>query len=609
MELFLKRTGIYLIALLLALSFFKVNGFFSNKKSEIIKSDGLGYYSYLPALFIYGDYSQEFVKNKISKHYKNSGIPEYMQMIDNKPVDKYFFGTAVLMYPFFMTAHLLSFYFNQPADGYSILYQYFIGLSAVFYIFMGIYFCDKLLRLYGANTYKSIFICALLVFGTNIFFYAVVESTMSHAFSFAMIAAFLFYSKKIFESEKPKYLIPAFLTLALVILIRPFNLMIILALPFLAGSLQKLQIGFRLLIRNYILTLTGSILAFLVISLQFIMWYKQCGHFIVYSYTYERFYFNKPNILNVLFSYQKGFFIYTPLFFLSLFGFIYLYRKNRFSATSLFLLLLFLVYVMSCWHQWFYGASFGFRPLIDYFPLFALLLLFAIDLFRQKYFRKIFFILCLFTIYINQVQAYQYRRFIFHWYYMSEYKYWRVFLKTDGKWNGYVWDNPEPGDLTGKTVKSIFSDFENQDKQWNGAALYNAGEKAHSGKMVSNLDENNLFSNTLILTGQNEILNCQKPAVIVTGYIRDMNRLPSYKLQLIVSYEKKDGATYFYKPRLVDNFVSRKNGWKRFEIAIIPEKLNADLDLIKVYFWNAEKESFLIDDVTINFIDQKGKEE
>ena len=113
MELFLKRTGIYLIAILLALSFFKVNGFFSNKKSEIIKSDGLGYYSYLPALFIYGDYSQEFVKNKFSSYYVYNGMPDYMELIDNKLVDKYFLGTAVLMSPFFMTAHLLSSYSGQ----------------------------------------------------------------------------------------------------------------------------------------------------------------------------------------------------------------------------------------------------------------------------------------------------------------------------------------------------------------------------------------------------------------------------------------------------------------------------------------------------------------
>ena len=92
--------------------------------------------------------------------------------------------------------------------------------------------------------------------------------------------------------------------------------------------------------------------------------------------------------------------------------------------------------------------------------------------------------------------------------------------------------------------------------------------------------------------------------MIITGYIQDNNRLPSYKLQLIVNYENADGATYFYKPRLVDNFVSRNNGWKRFEIAMINDKLNSKSDVIKVYFWNAEKESFLIDDVTINFIEQ-----
>ena len=607
MEFFLRRAGIFLIAILLAAFFFKVNGFFSNKKSEIIKSDGLGYYSYLPAIFIYGDFTQNFVKAKVLKYYKGSVVPEYMQVIDNKPVDKYFFGTAVLMYPFFMTAHWLSFYFHQPSDGYSILYQYFIGLSAVFYIFLGIFFCDKLLRLYGANTFQSMLICALLVFGTNIFFYAVVEPTMSHAFSFAMISAFLLFSKKIIEHEDPNYIIPVFLSLALVILIRPFNIMIILALPFLAGSLNKLLQAFRFIIQHFILTLSGAMLAFFILTLQCIIWYKQCGKFLVYSYTYERFYFDRPNILNVLISYQKGFFIYTPLFFLSLIGFVYLFRKNRFAAVTLFILLLFLVYVMSCWHQWFYGASFGFRPLIDYFALFALLLLFSLKFFRRKIAKIIFIIFCLCTLLINQIQAYQYRKFILHWYYMSEYKFWRVFLRTNEQWNGYVWDNPEPADLIGKVVKTFGTDFENPEKYWNGAAQLNVGEKAHSGKMVNCLDSNTTFSNTLILTSQKEIFACQKPALIVTGYIHDNNRFPSYNLQLIVSYDKNDGGNYFYKPRLVDNFVSRKNGWKRFEIAMILDRLNSESDGIKIYFWNSEKKSFFIDDVNISFMEQKGE--
>ena len=143
MESLLRRTGTLLIAIILAACFFKVNGFFNNKKSEIIKSDGLGYYSYLPALFIYSDYTQEFVKGKVEEYYKNFSMQEYMLVIDERPVDKYFFGTAVLMYPFFMTAHWLSYYFHQQTDGYSILYQYLIGFAAVFYIFLGIFFVDN----------------------------------------------------------------------------------------------------------------------------------------------------------------------------------------------------------------------------------------------------------------------------------------------------------------------------------------------------------------------------------------------------------------------------------------------------------------------------------
>ena len=113
-EKILRYAGVFLITIYLATCFFKVNGFFSNKKSEIIKSDGLGYYSYLPSLFIYGNFTQDYLKKNFADHYLGTGIPEYVQMIDGKPVDKYFFGTAVLMYPFFMTAHLLSLFFHQP---------------------------------------------------------------------------------------------------------------------------------------------------------------------------------------------------------------------------------------------------------------------------------------------------------------------------------------------------------------------------------------------------------------------------------------------------------------------------------------------------------------
>ena len=505
MESHLNRFGSFLIVIILSICFFSIHGFFSNMKSGIINGDGLGYYSYLPSIFIYDDPKQEFIQEKYSEHYNNPEAPVYMQVIDNKSVNKYFLGTAFLMSPFFLIAHLLSQLLNQPADGFTILYQYIIGLSSIFYIFIGLYFLGRLLRLYHANTLQILFIKILVVFGTNLFIMGTTEVTMSHAFSFSMIAGFLFYSKSIFEFNKAKHIIPLFLTLALIILIRPLNFMIVLALPFLAGNIQKLTRGFRFILRHYFLTLAGVLFAFIIISLQFLVWYKQTGHFIVYSYSTERFYFDKPNIIKALFSYHRGFFIYTPTFFLSLIGFIYLFRKNKFSAISLFTFLFFIVYVISSWHNWYYGGGFGYRPLIDYYALLSLLLLFSLNLFKQRKGKIIFIVLCTFTLLLNQVQAYQYRNSILHWNGMTRNKYWQVFLRTDVRWKFYIWDNPDQSEIHGRTVSTYFTDFEKSQNGWHGKSVLNIANKAHSGNFVAILDNKTEYSNTLIITDNSDL--------------------------------------------------------------------------------------------------------
>lgn len=599
-EKVLRYAGVFLITIYLATCFFKVNGFFNNKKSEIIRSDGLGYYSYLPSLFIYGDFTQDYLKKNFYEHYLGTGIPEYVQMIDGKPVDKYFFGTAVLMFPFFMTAHLLSLFFHQPADGYSFLYQYFMGLSAIFYVLIGIFFCDKLLRRYQATTFQSLFICFMIIFATNIYYYTVVEPAMSHVYSFAAIAAFLYFSKSIFETRETKYILPAFIALGFVIIIRPFNGLIVLALPFLAGSFDNLRSGIRLLLKHYFLTATGCLLTFIIISFQLLIWYKQTGHFIVYSYTTERFYFDKPNILNVLISYRKGLFIYTPLCFLGLFGFIQMFRQNKFAAISLFLFLFVLIYIMSCWHQWFYGGSFGFRPMIDFFSLFTVLLLFSMNLFK-KFLLKITFVLtCFFMLYVNQVQGYQYRTFILHWDKMSKYKYWKVFLKTEEKWMGYVWSNPEPVEVGGTPVLTYTNDFENPSASWDGRSIIQVGKEAHSGTTVTALSDTSTYSNTLFINKNSKELIAGPKAVTAFGYIKAQNDSVFDEIYFTITYNNINGETYYYRDRPIDNYTENKNGWRKFEIGAYLDKLRSDSDVVKIYFWNPKNRKVWIDDVSIN---------
>ncbi len=605
-ERFFNRTGVYLILGILLTCFFYSNGFFSNKKSGIIRSDGMGYYSYLPAIFIYNDYTQSFIHKKVPLYYEGTGVPEYMETINGQLVDKYFVGTAVMMYPFFITAHWLNIYFHKPADGYSILYQYFIGLAAVFYAFLGIFFCYRLLKLYGGGTYQSLFICLLIVFATNLYYYVVNEPSMSHVFSFAAITSFLFYCKGVFEKKEKTFIVPALISLGILILIRPINLLIIFSLPFLAGSLRQLREGVVFVLRNYLLLISGSIIAFLIVSIQFLIWYKQTGNFIVYSYSNERFYFDRPNFINVLFSYRKGLFIYTPLCLISFAGLFVLFRKNRFGAISFLLFFILLIYIISCWHQWYYGSSYGFRPMIEYYSLFAILLLLALQHLRKKWVKILFILLCVAAIPVNQIQAYQYKYFILHWDRMDQFKYWKTFLKTGYKWYGYVWDNPEPIDIFGVLMSTFKNDFETDKKGWQDGKIFDAGQNALSGKNVNQLDSIELFSRTLITTGkESKLTECKKPAVIVYGHIKSENFNRNDSLFFVVSHQHADGQIYFYKTRIVDSFYKGKNGWYWLEIAMKIDNVGGESDVTKMYFWNPEKKRYWLDDITIKIFEQK----
>lgn len=415
-----------------------------------------------------------------------------------------------------------------------------------------------------------------------------------------MISAFLYFSKSFFSTKKSGFILPAFIALGFIIIIRPFNALIVLSFPFLAGSFENLKSGVLLLLKNRILTLTGTLLTFLIVSLQLLIWYKQSGHFIVYSYTTERFYFDKPNILNVLISYRKGLFIYTPLCFLGLFGFIQMFRQNRFAAISLFLFLFMLVYIMGCWHQWFYGASFGFRPMIDFFSLFTILLLFSMQLFKKIFFKTIFIATCFFLLYVNQVQGYQYRTFILHWDKMSKYKYWKVFLKTDEKWMGYVWANPEPTEIGGVPILTFANDFEKPSDNWDGRSILQVGKEAHSGTTVTAISDTSAYSNTLFLNKNKRELASGPVSVTGFGYIKSSDDSVYDEMKFTITFNNINGETYFYLDRPIDNYTENKNGWRKFEIGAYLDKLRSDSDVVKIYFWNPKNRKAWIDDVSIN---------
>lgn len=401
-------------------------------KTGILEADAKGYYAYLPAVFIYHDLNFGFYDSIENKTYFNRNLTyEYLRQHNGSTINKYYTGTAVCLLPFFLAGHAITIFSEQPSDGYSYYYTLMVHLGALFYLMLGIFGLRKLLRTYKFDEKTIALVLLAIVFGTNLFFYTVTEFAMSHVYSFAAITWFSVTVRNYFSVHGNKYLLYSALLLGIITLIRPINILILLAIPFLAGSSETLISGAKSLSAKKWLLVSAAFSFLMVVSIQLLIYKISTGSFILYSYKEEGFNFLNPQIGKFLFSYRKGMFVYTPLLLVSLTGCYFIYRSGRFQFFTLLGFLLTLVYIFSSWHMWFYGGSFSQRVMIEFYAFFAIMLAASIQGIKNGRLRSIFISLMLFLVIICQVQTYQYRRMQIHWSDMNKEKYWEVFLRID----------------------------------------------------------------------------------------------------------------------------------------------------------------------------------
>jgi hypothetical protein len=398
----------------------------------MIQSDGKGYYAWLPAIFIYHDLNFEFYeKTEIQNSYDKNRVSDYRVNHNGQTLDKFTAGTGLCILPFFLAAHFLTVIFGYPADGYSQLYAIFVNIAALFYLFTGLHFLKKLLRLYNFKEGIISLILIAIVFGTNLFYYVIGEPSMSHIYSFAVVSIFLYYIKFYFMAPGRRPMLISALSLGIILLIRPVNALILAAVPFLAGTRKNPKSGLMFQLRNPDNAIISCILLLFVLVIQPVLFKIQSGEFLVYTYPGEGFNFLHPHILKVLFSYKKGLFLYTPMLLISLIGFIALFRKNRFEASSLLIFLGLITYVFSSWWNWWYGGSFSSRVYVEYLPFFAILLAYSVTLIPKGKLRITYVSIVLLLIMVCQIQTLQYRYLQIHWEEMTKEKYWDNFLRID----------------------------------------------------------------------------------------------------------------------------------------------------------------------------------
>jgi hypothetical protein len=393
---------------------------------KIIDQDVVMYYEYLPAIFIYHDLSFKFPSRP-----GFSGTVWCIPTPIGKGVPKMTMGTALLYLPFFGIAHIYTKLSGGLADGYSINYHIALIWAGVFYFIIGILLLRKILSQFFTDGIVSLVLIALSL-GTNLFNYASWEGAMSHVYSFFVFALALWAFLKWLKTPTFWITFILGLTFGLIVLIRPSNATFILFLGlyfFFRKVSSKENLQFIADLKWKLLVL--PIAAFLVVLPQLLYWKEYTGQYIFFSYLGERFFFNNPHIIDGLFSYNKGWFVYTPLMWLAVAGLFVMRGKYKEWLWPSIITMSLSIYIIFSWWCWWYGGGFSTRPLVEYYVIMSLPLgAFFTYIYQKKMIYKVTTtVVLVFLLWLNLYQSRQYRSSLLHYDSMSKQVYWAIWDK------------------------------------------------------------------------------------------------------------------------------------------------------------------------------------
>ncbi len=384
-------------------------------EGRVIEWDVISYYSYLPATFIYGDVTLGFLDDKDFMYYTKFWP---VQLENGNRLILTTMGLSILYSPFFLMAHWIAPLVGNTQDGFNPTYQLFLMLSSLFWVMMGLWVLRRILLRYFTPAATAITL-VLIGLGTNLFFYTVHEGPMSHGYNFAFITFFLSLVIRWYEAPTYRKSLLLGLVYGMIVLIRPSNILVGMLLAVWGiSTLEDLKRRPRFLFQHY-----GHILVMLFMFLipwipQMIYWRAVTGHFIFNSYSSSgsNFYFDSPHIFHLLFSFRKGWYLYTPVMLVATFGLFFLGRKCSAARWSVTFYLLFQIYLLASWWSWWNGGSFGLRSFVDLYGVMALPLAAIVEVSMER--RKVLAwttgAFLLFLLFVNQVQTMQYQKGFIH---------------------------------------------------------------------------------------------------------------------------------------------------------------------------------------------------
>lgn len=337
--------------------------------------DSFGYQLYLPAAMIHHDPLLKdlgWVDQTRKDHDASGTLYQISTLDDGAHVDKYPMGLAVLWSPWFVAGHWMAGITGQPQDGYSPPYDLAVRIGVWVYLLLGLLALRSVLRS-RFSEWVVVFTLLLLFAATNLIDQATVGIAMPHITLFCLYAGILWATLRWTAERRMGRAVVLAVLMGLAMLVRPSEGVCVL-LPFLwrgEGELSK-PFARAWKLRRQWLPIIGVM--FLIGLPQFIYWKAATGHWFLDTYNNagEGFDFLSPHTWPFLFSFRKGWYIYTPLMLVTTAGIWLLRRHWREAYKPVLVFFLLNLFVLSSWTNWWYADSFGSRAMVGSYAVMAL---------------------------------------------------------------------------------------------------------------------------------------------------------------------------------------------------------------------------------------------
>lgn len=588
------------------------------KVSAIRGGDNMGYYSYLPATFIYHDLNnleKTFNARDSICHVStyDGEMPQHVSggtsVQNQNRVIKYTMGLAILQSPFFFLIHSFQKITGGPAGGFEFPYMLSVFLSVLFYIFLGFYFLQKVLLKWFSPGITAVTLFAVF-FATNIFYYSSFNIGMSHAYLFFLYSLLVYIIPRFYEIPNWKNAVTLGLTLGMIALIRPSEAIAVL-IPVLygfgfSGSLKNKSTFIK---NNWQLILLTGIAILLVPLPQFYYWKKMSGHWLYDSYPGEHFNFLRAHIADGLFGWKNGWLSYTPVMIFVFPGLFFLWKKRNFYSLPICIFLPMHVYIIYSWWGWSYTNGFGSRPMVETYPLLAVALAaFFTAVFSFRLGKLIMIPVLTFFAIINIFKVIQ----IEHSYYYSDDATWNFYKRRLFKWQydykdvvAFDSEEVQPDENRLILIQRFYNEsFEDK------PALIRDNQNKYSGNYSAVLKPGTDYNGTIEF-------NLQNTRALKGDYLKIsawcyLNSLPQdiFGSAKLVTEINREGNRKKWVGIRIENKIRKDSTvqtiwggdagvWRQIHYWVkLPNDYTGD-EMIKVYPWNPGGADLRIDDIAI----------